>query len=75
MLLTTVSAAVLCPAMAQDLAEPAVAHALKVRKAVALGNYHTLAKLYKTAPNMGAYIIDHFLDQFRVKTLQTMVKG
>jgi hypothetical protein len=63
------------PLVSQELSDAAVVHALKVRKAVALGNYHALAKLYKSAPNLGHLIMDQFIDQERVKSLQSMMKG
>lgn len=42
-------------------ADPAVQHALSVQRALAMGNYHALFGLYSTSPNMGAYIMDHFV--------------
>lgn len=48
---------------------PAVAHALSVRLAVATNNYHRFFKLYLDAPNMNAYIMDHFVERERVAAL------
>ncbi|RDB23817.1 THP3 C2A9.11c [Hypsizygus marmoreus] len=56
-------------------ADPAVQHALGVQRALAMGNYHKLFELYLTAPNMGAYIMDHFIDRERVKALMVMTKA
>jgi hypothetical protein len=54
---------------------PAIAHALAVVRALALGNYHSFFSLYATVPNMGAYIMDHFVDRERVRTLIAMSKA
>ena len=40
-----------------------------------MGNYHALFDLYLNAPNMGAYIMDHFIDRERVKALMVMTKA
>lgn len=54
--------------------EPAVAHALNVRLALAIGNYHRFFQLYNDAPNMNAYIMDHFAERERVAALTIMAK-
>jgi hypothetical protein len=55
--------------------DEAVRHALAVQRAIALGNYHSLFALYLTAPNMGAYIMDHFIDRERVGAFITISKA
>lgn len=55
-------------------AEPAVKHALAVRSALAIGNYHAFFRLYDDAPNMNAYIIDHFIDRERIHALLIMAR-
>ncbi|EJF64140.1 hypothetical protein DICSQDRAFT_54014 [Dichomitus squalens LYAD-421 SS1] len=55
--------------------DPAVRHALGVQRAVAMGNYHALFDLYLNAPNMGAYIMDHFIDRERIRALMVMTKA
>ena len=55
--------------------DPAVQHALAVQRALAMGNYHSLFDLYLNAPNMGAYIMDHFIDRERVRALLVMTKA
>lgn len=55
-------------------AERAVAHALAVRSALATGNYHAFFVLYNEAPNMNAYIMDHFVERERVNALLVMSK-
>uniref|UniRef100_A0A7S3YM12 PCI domain-containing protein n=1 Tax=Heterosigma akashiwo TaxID=2829 RepID=A0A7S3YM12_HETAK len=56
-------------------ADPAVAHALRVRQAMAEDDYHLFFQLYEDAPNMSAYIMDLMLDKIRVKALQRVVKA
>jgi hypothetical protein len=53
----------------------AVKHALAVQRALALGNYHAFFELYLNAPNMGAYIMDHFVDRERLRALLVMTKS
>ncbi|CAK5267526.1 unnamed protein product [Mycena citricolor] len=62
----------LTPKQKTDLA---VVHALKVQRALATGNYHALFQLYSTVPNMGAYIMDHFVARERVKALLVITKA
>lgn len=40
-----------------------------------MGNYHSLFHLYEDAPNMGAYIMDHFINRERVKALLVITKA
>ncbi|KAF8661360.1 hypothetical protein AX16_001455 [Volvariella volvacea WC 439] len=55
--------------------DDAVRHALAVHRALSMGNYHSLFELYLSAPNMGAYIMDHFIDRERVKALMVITKA
>ncbi|SJX64664.1 uncharacterized protein SRS1_15480 [Sporisorium reilianum f. sp. reilianum] len=55
-------------------AETAVAHALEVRAALVTGNYHSFFQLYTDAPNMNAYIMDHFVERERINALLIMSK-
>jgi hypothetical protein len=41
-----------------------------VRKSLASGNYARFFKLYRTAPNMGGYLMDVFIEKYRVLALQ-----
>jgi hypothetical protein len=59
----------------QQKADPSVRHALDVQRALSIGNYHVLFELYDTAPNMGGYIMDHFIARERVKALMVISKA
>ncbi|KAJ7623451.1 SAC3/GANP/Nin1/mts3/eIF-3 p25 family-domain-containing protein [Roridomyces roridus] len=56
-------------------ADPAVQHALSVQRALAMGNYHALFGLYSSAPNMGAYIMDHFVARERARALVVITRA
>lgn len=58
-----------------DKVMPAIMHALKVRAAVASGNYHMLFKLYLDCPNMGAYLMDTFVQRERLAALARICKS
>eukprot|EP01135_Chromosphaera_perkinsii_P003393 Nk52_evm17s242 gene=Nk52_evmTU17s242 len=59
----------------QQKREPAIAHALKVREAHAMGDYVAFFKLYKSAPNMGSYLLKFFVNKERDKALKIICKG
>ncbi|KAI8975109.1 SAC3/GANP/Nin1/mts3/eIF-3 p25 family-domain-containing protein [Mycotypha africana] len=52
-----------------------VQHALMVRSALAKGNYYQFFKLYKSAPNMGGYLLDQFVDRKRIEALIVICKA
>ncbi|KAJ3279535.1 hypothetical protein HK104_001385 [Borealophlyctis nickersoniae] len=52
-----------------------VSHALHVRTAVTIGNYHRLFHLYNTAPKMCAYLMDHFAERERLKAMRVICKA
>ncbi|KAF7308675.1 PCI domain-containing protein [Mycena chlorophos] len=56
-------------------AHPAVQHALRVHRALAIGNYHALFELYASSPNMGAYIMDHFVARERARAIMVISKA
>lgn len=58
-----------------DKTTKAVKHALAVRSALALGNYHQFFKLYLDVPNMGAYLMDMFIGRERLLALANMSKA
>ncbi|KAJ7050530.1 SAC3/GANP/Nin1/mts3/eIF-3 p25 family-domain-containing protein [Mycena amicta] len=55
--------------------DPAVQHALRVQRALAFGNYHALFELYSASPNMGAYIMDHFVARERARAIMVFTKA
>lgn len=55
--------------------EKAIHHALEVQRAMSTNNYHAFFTFYADAPNMGAYIMDHFVDRERTKALIVMSKA
>lgn len=55
--------------------ERPVQHALNVRSALALGNYHKFFQLYIDVPNMGAYLMDMFIKRERLAALANMCKA
>ncbi|CAG8272847.1 unnamed protein product [Penicillium salamii] len=59
----------------EDKQDPAVKHALDVRSALALGNYHRFFQLYLDTPNMGAYLMDMFVDRERLSALAVMSRA
>ncbi|KAL2866866.1 SAC3/GANP domain protein [Aspergillus lucknowensis] len=58
-----------------DKQNHAVKHALDVRSALALGNYHRFFQLYLDTPNMGAYLMDMFVDRERLSALAAICKA
>ncbi|KAI9308733.1 SAC3/GANP/Nin1/mts3/eIF-3 p25 family-domain-containing protein [Cunninghamella echinulata] len=52
-----------------------VQHALDVRSSLAVSNYHRFFRLYTTTPNMGAYLIDQFVERERVQALIILCKS
>lgn len=52
-----------------------VQHALQVRSALATSNYHRFFKLYQTAPNMGGFLMDQFVERERVHALIILCKA
>ena len=58
-----------------DREQPAVQHALRVRSALAMSNYHRFFKLYNNPPNMGGYLMDMFIDRERVAALACICRA
>ncbi|KAF1772276.1 SAC3/GANP/THP3 protein [Phytophthora cactorum] len=56
-------------------ADPAIAHALAVRQAVAMNDYHRFFKLYVGAPNMAGYLMDVMVPAIRLSALRAMCKA
>jgi len=55
--------------------DQAIRHALEVRSALALANYHRFFKLYQTAPNMGGYLMDFYVKRERLAALTTVCRS
>jgi len=60
---------------AEEKEDPNISHALKIRTAWSLGNYHKFFRLYSTAPAMSGFLIDWFVDRERKRALTTMIKS
>ncbi|KAF2475619.1 uncharacterized protein BDR25DRAFT_86755 [Lindgomyces ingoldianus] len=58
-----------------DKIRPEVKHALDVRSALALGNYHRFFRLYLSAPHMGGYLMDLFIKRERLHALANISKA
>lgn len=52
-----------------------IKHALDVRSALALGNYHKFFRLYLEAQNLGGYLMDLFIERERLAALANMSRA
>lgn len=59
---------------AAEKQERPIKHALAVRSALALGNYHKFFQLYLDTPNMGAYLMDMFVVRERLAAMSNICK-
>lgn len=66
---------VLADLTSQDKNNSAVKHALHTRAALATGNYHRFFRLYNEAPNMGAYLMDMFVDRERLAAVASISRA
>ena len=57
------------------VSDPAVAHAMKLRKAWSFGNYKRFFQLYKSTPNCGRHLVDLFIDRERKAALKVITKA
>lgn len=55
--------------------DPAIAHALAVRAAVSMNNYHRFFQLYVDAPNMAGYLMDPMVPTMRLRALRVICKA
>ncbi|KAF2242900.1 hypothetical protein BU26DRAFT_570328 [Trematosphaeria pertusa] len=58
-----------------DKTHPWIKHALNVRSALALGNYHKFFRLYLDAQNMGGYLMDMFIERERLHALANISRA
>lgn len=54
---------------------PAVSHALRVRQAISITDYHLFFSLYESTPNLGQHIMQKLLQTIRVEALRRMIKA
>lgn len=59
----------------KDCKDECIAHAMELRRAWWMGNYHRFFKLYRQSPKMSGYLIDWFLDRERRTALKTIIKA
>lgn len=65
----------LCELGTEHAAATAIQHALQVRNALILGDYVSLFRLYQTAPNMGGYLMDCFIERERKAAMLCICKA
>lgn len=66
---------VLADLTSADKKAASVAHALKVRSALASGNYHRFFRLWHETPNMGGYLLDLLLQRERLAATATICRA
>ena len=59
----------------EQKSDSSIKHALAVQRAMSTNNYHAFFELYAAAPNMGAYIMDHFIDRERTRAMMVIAKA
>lgn len=65
----------LTQACVQVCAQPAVAHALKVRQALVFSRFTTFFHLYACAPNLGRAVMDMCFTRVRFAALETLAEA
>lgn len=58
-----------------SLKNPVIDHALKVRRAWSLGNYHRLFSLYKGSPAMSAKVMNWFIERERKHAIKIIMRS
>jgi SAC3 family protein LENG8/THP3 len=56
-------------------ANPAISHALKVREAVAVGDYLAFFRLHNETPNLGTFLTNLLVPTMRLRALRRMAKA
>ena len=59
----------------EEKEDSCISHALKVRTAWSLGNFHKFFALYAVAPAMSGFLIDWFVDRERKRALAIIIKS
>ena len=59
----------------EDHADAFISFALAVRAAEALGDYTTLFRLYNQAPGHSSYVMDTFVDRYRLASVKVILKA
>ncbi|XP_012267228.2 leukocyte receptor cluster member 8 homolog [Athalia rosae] len=59
----------------EDKEDECIKHALRVRSAWWLGNFHVFFKLYRKTPRMAAFLMDWFIARERKTALKHMIKS
>ena len=59
----------------EDRKDECLKHAIQIRTAWSLSNYHKFFALYKKPPKMSGYLIDWFADRERKLALKIMIKA
>ena len=55
--------------------DSAISQALAIHRAMTLGNYHALFRLYSEVENMGGYIMDHLVERERLRAWLVICKA
>ncbi len=55
--------------------DPAIAHAARIREAVASMDYHSFFRLRRQCPNLGAFLVDRMVPLIRFNALQRICKA
>lgn len=59
----------------EQLGHPFIIHALQVQESIITNNYEKFFRLYENCPNMGAFLIDKFVDTVRIHYMNTVVRS